>query len=115
MNAFGMLGLCLLLTLVIEEALLLPARKLRLHYACLLANLLTNPALNLVLLAVANLMPPLYWPALILLELAAVAVEARVYRSMLDWARSRAWAVSLGLNAASFGLGYLILRGFFHA
>ena len=115
MSAFAMLILCLLLTLVIEEALLLPARQPRLLYACLLANLLTNPALNLVLLAVANLMPPLYWPALILLELAAVAVEAWVYKSMLEWPRTRAWLVSLGLNAASFSLGYLILRGIFHA
>ena len=74
--------------------------KLCLSTSCPAPSHLTNPALNLLLLAVANLAPPLYWPALILLELAAVAVEARVYRSMLDWTRSRAWA-SISLAFAS--------------
>lgn len=115
MNAALLLLLCLLLTLAIEEALLLPARSPRLHYACLLANLLTNPALNLLLIALYNRLSGLFWPALILLELAAVAAEAWAYRSMTNWPRRRAFLLSLGLNAASFGLGWLIMRGIFHA
>ena len=115
MNAALLLLLCFLLTLLIEEALLLPARSLRLHYACLLANLLTNPALNLLLIAVYRLLPRLFVPALLLLELAAVAAETWAYRSMLDWPRRRAFLLSLALNAASFVLGSLILRGMFHA
>lgn len=115
MNAALLLLLCLFLTLVIEEALLLPARSPRLHYACLLANLLTNPALNLLLIAVYHRLPRLYGPALPVLELAAVAAEAWVYCSLTDWPRRRAFLLSLGLNAASFGLGWLILRGIFHA
>ena len=115
MNAALLLLLCFLLTLIIEEALLLIARRPRLHYACLLANLLTNPALNLLLLLIGGPFPRLYWPALVLLELAAVAAEAWVYRSLTDWPRRRAFLLSLGLNAASFGLGALILRGLFNA
>ena len=115
MNAFALLFLCLLLTLVIEEALLLPCCYGAAHYACLLGNLLTNPALNLALLALSRWRPELYLPALIALELAAVAAEAWVYRELLGWSRWRAGLVSLGLNAASFGLGNLILRGVFHA
>lgn len=115
MNAALLLLLCLLLTLAIEEALLLIARSPRLHYACLLANLLTNPALNLLLIALYNRLPRLYGPAVPLLELAAVAAEAWVYGSLTNWPRRRAFLLSLGLNAASFGLGWLIMRGIFHA
>ena len=115
MNAALLLLLCLFLTLIIEEALLLPARSPRLHYACLLANLLTNPALNLLLIAVSRRLPLLFWPALLLLELAAVAAETWAYRSVTGWPRRRAFLLSLGLNAASFVLGALILRGIFHA
>lgn len=115
MNAALLIALALFLTLVIEEALLLPSHSPRLHYACLLANLLTNPALNLLLIALYNRLPGLFWPSLILLELAAVAAEAWAYRSMMNWARRRAFLMSLGLNAASFVLGSLVLRGIFHA
>ena len=115
MNAALLLGLCLLLTLAIEESLLLPARSGRLHYACLLANLLTNPALNLLLLAVFQCFPGLYWPTLLVLELAAAVAEAWVYCSLVSWPRRRALILSLGLNAASAALGYLIMRGFFYA
>ena len=115
MSSALLLLLCLLLTLAIDEGLLLIARSPRLHYACLLANLLTNPALNLLLIALYNRLPGLFWPALILLELTAVAAEAWAYRSVMNWARRRAFLLSLGLNAASFGLGSLILRGVFHA
>lgn len=110
-----LLLLCLLLTLVIEEALLLPARSRRLHYACLLANLLTNPALNLLLIALSLWRPQLFWPALLGLELVAVAAETWAYRTVMDWPRRRAFLLSLGLNAASWGLGWLIQRGIFYA
>ena len=103
--------LSLLLALLMTEAIELPVCLLfgmrgRDLVFVLLANVLTNPLLN-VLYAIACLytrIPPA--AALAVLEPAAVIAEWIVYRSATD--AKRPFLVSLTANAASFGLGLLI-------
>jgi len=99
--------LALLLTEAIEVSvcLLWGMRKRDLLFV-LLANVLTNPLVN-VLYAIARLKTPLP-PALMIaaLEVSAVAAEWLVYRYAA--AAKRPFLVSLTANAASFGAGLLI-------
>lgn len=77
----------------------------------LLANVLTNPLVN-VLYALACLytkIPPA--ASLAVLEVAAVLAEWCVYRSAAG--AKRPFLVSLTANAASFGLGLLITKVLF--
>ncbi|MBP7402839.1 MAG: hypothetical protein KBA30_09505 [Clostridia bacterium] len=77
-------------------------------YYSLLGNLLTNPALNLLLLlAVRMAGAAAYWPALAVLEAGAVTVEAVVLRMLCGFSPCRALIVSLMLNVLSFGAGRL--------
>lgn len=103
--------LSLVLALLLTEAIEIPVcllwgmRRRDLLFV-LLANVLTNPLLN-VLYAVSSLytrIPPA--AALAVLESAAVAAEWIVYRSATD--AKRPFLVSLTANAASFGAGLLI-------
>ena len=72
----------------------------------LLANLLTNPVVN-VLYALAYLYTPIPRAVSIaVLEIAAVLVEWIVYRSATE--AKRPFLVSLTANAASYGAGLLI-------
>lgn len=78
-------------------------------YYSLLCNLLTNPALNLILLLAVNLAGlEAYLPALIAAELAAVLVEAWVLRLLCRFRLSKALVLSLLLNAVSFAAGLLL-------
>lgn len=103
--------LTLVLALLITEAIEIPAcvlwgmRKKDLLFV-VLANVLTNPLVN-VLYALASLYTPIP-PALSLavLEIAAVITEWIVYRSATD--AKRPFPVSLTANTASFGIGLLI-------
>jgi hypothetical protein len=103
---------CLALTVVSESlVVLLLFRNGRFVYYSLLANLLTNPALNLLrLLSLGFFGRAWDVPVLAALELAAVLAEAAVYRRLCDFTALKALAVSLLLNAASFALG-LALSG----
>jgi len=103
---------CLSLTAAAEGlVMLLLFRSPRFVYYSLLANLLTNPALNVLLsLATTLLGAPAYLSALIFLELAAVAAETLVYRTLCDFRPLKALGISALLNAVSFGLG-LALSG----
>ena len=103
--------LSLVLALLMTEAIEIPVCLLfgmrgRDLVFVLLANVLTNPLLN-VLYAVACLytqIPPA--AALAVLEPAAVVAEWLVYRSATG--AKRPFLASLTANAASFGLGLLI-------
>ena len=103
--------LMLLFALLLTEAIELPVcllwgLKRRDLLFVLLANVLTNPLLN-VLYAIARLYTPIPpAAALTVLESAAVAAEWLVYRSATD--AKRPFLTSLTANAASFGLGLLI-------
>lgn len=104
--------ICLALTVIAEGlVILLLFRSLRFVYYSLLANLLTNPALNALLVILTTLLgSSAYLPALIALELAAVAAETLVYRTLCDFRPLKALGVSALLNAVSLGLG-LALSG----
>ena len=103
--------LMLLFALLMTEAIEIPVCLLfhmrgRDLIFVVLANVLTNPMLN-VLYAIACLYTPIP-PAvsLAVLEPAAVVVEWLVYRSATG--AKRPFLASLTANAASFGLGLLI-------
>ena len=103
--------LSLVLALLLTEAVELPVCLLwgmrgRDLVFVLLANLLTNPLVN-VLYALAYLYPPIPRAVSIaVLEIAAVLTEWIVYRSATG--AKRPFLVSLTANAASYGAGLLI-------
>lgn len=101
------LALALLLTEAIELPIcLLWGMRGRDLIFVLLANLLTNPIVN-VLYALASLYTPIPRVASIaVLEIAAVVTEWLIYRSATD--AKRPFLVSLTANAASYGAGLLI-------
>ena len=79
-----------------------------------LANLATNPAVNLLLAGVMALAharaladPPML-AALVLLEVAATVAEWRIYRFALPHHRGRALRVSVIANVASLAVGFAI-------
>ena len=82
-------------------------------YYSLLANLITNPAVNLVLFFCVGNLGWSYWPVLVVLEIGAVITEAYIYGCICDFGTSwRSWGmaggVSVLLNGLSYGAGYLI-------
>jgi hypothetical protein len=103
--------LSLVLALLLTEAIELPVCLLwgmrwRDLVFVLLANLLTNPVVN-VLYALAYLYTPIPRAVSIaVLEIAAVLVEWLVYRYATG--AKRPFLVSLTANAASYGAGLLI-------
>lgn len=100
------------LTVLVECAVLALLRggKAALQ-ACFWANVLTNPALNVLRLLLTELawQTGRYFLAgggvLLALEAAAVLAETWAYRAALGWAPKRALGVSLLCNAASFAVG----------
>ena len=103
--------LSLVLALLLTEAIEIPVCLLwgmrgRDLLFVLLANLLTNPIVN-VLYALVSLYTPIPRVASIaVLEIAAVVTEWLIYRSATD--AKRPFLVSLTANAASYGAGLLI-------
>lgn len=101
----------LLLALLLTEAVELPIARLfgvkgRDLVFVLLANIMTNPAVN-VLYAAATVFTKLPTiPVIAVLELAAVAAEWIVYRRAAD--AKRPLLMSLVCNAASFCTGLLL-------
>ncbi len=100
----------LLSTCLIEgAAILLWFRKREFVYYSLLCNLLTNPALNLLLLVATKTLGPVYYaPALIVLEITVVLVEAYVYQMLGNLKTSKALLLSASLNLLSFLFGLMI-------
>ena len=82
-------------------------------YYSFLANVITNPSVNLPLFFCAGNLGWSYWPVLAVLEITAAAVEACIYGRICDfgtgWHRwLTAAGLSLLLNLLSYGAGYLI-------
>ena len=108
--------LSLVLALLLTEAIEIPVCLLwgmrgRDLVFVLLANVLTNPLVN-VLYAIAYLYTPIpQAAALAVLEAAAVIAEWLVYRAATG--AKRPFLISLTANAASFGLGLLITKYIF--
>lgn len=103
------LALSLALTLAIELplAFILGIRK-GLDFLCVfLVNVVTNPALVLILNLVSlKIVPP--WYLIALLELGAVAVEALFYHKCLSRRPIHPLLLSLILNGISYLGGYLL-------
>ena len=103
--------LTLVLALLLTEAIELPVCLLfglrgKNLWIAVLANVLTNPAVN-VLYLLATLYTPLPAIAVVaVLEIAAVLTEWAVYRSATDCARP--FWMSLAANAASYGAGLIL-------
>lgn len=102
----------LALTLVIEVPLgaILLRRKVSL-IPLILINVLTNPALNTVLLVLFSLTQnhTVYFSALIIGELAVFIGEGFLLRSLCNLSLKRAIIVSTLLNACSLFLGSVIM------
>lgn len=100
----------LLLTVVLEGlAMLLLFRRMDYVYFSLLGNLLTNPTLNLLLLAAVHLAgPAAYWPSLAILEIAAILVECHILRLLCGFSAPKALGVSLLLNILSCSAGLIV-------
>lgn len=102
----------LLLTVILEGIpVALIFRRWREIRCCILVNVMTNPALNFLVLVLCGPLALPYWPVTAVLEGSAVAAEAWGYRSVCEnLSRARAVLLSAGLNALSFGVGLLLSR-----
>ena len=100
----------LFLTILVEGVVTaLLFRRLEFVYYSLLCNILTNPALNLVLLFVTHFMGAAYYgAALLILELTAVFIEAHVLKLLCGFPFTKAVAVSGLMNVLSCMAGLLI-------
>lgn len=110
------LGSALIVTLSTEMVVagLLGLRKPRALGIVALANLATNPAVNLLLAGAMaltgarSLAHPPVLGALILLEVAAMLAEWRIYHHALPDQRFRALRVSAIANVASLMMGFAL-------
>ncbi len=104
----------LALTVAVEGAAMgLLFRRRDYMYYSLLANVITNPAVNLLLFFSVGNLGWSYWPVLGVLEIGAVAIETVIYRKICDFSSGTgAWGKALGvsvlLNVLSYGTGCLI-------
>lgn len=109
----GVVVEALLLTLAVElpVAALLGLRNSRALLAVVAVNLLTNPALNLALIALAlsgRGVGAAGALALCALEIAAVSAEWVLLLAVLGGSRRRTLGVAIAMNAASFAAGLLV-------
>lgn len=108
----GGLALALIVTTVLEA---IPAFFFAPHrerfMASVICNAATNPALNLILLALRHLgaVGLLYGASVGVLEIAVVFIEAALYRLLLEEDRKKCLLYSLGVNALSFLIGLVLL------
>ena len=123
LSALVRLGLAALLTVGIEAPFLtlvlfreLKRGKILAAFipVCVLANLATNVALNVFVLAAAMALAtgagglrPAIWFVVYPLEAAAVAAEYACYRALLGGS-SKLFLLTLAANALSYGAGVLI-------
>ena len=111
------LSFALVLTVLTEAVVtLIVTRKRRyvlFNYWC---NVLTNPALNLILFGVRRITGDAADWAVAILEIAVLFAECALYNRFDGHRRSIRWYFLLSLltNAVSFGTGELIARVFIH-
>lgn len=106
----------LLLTSFIEGIIIyLLYRKKDFVYYSLLCNMLTNPAMNLLLFfAIKILGYGYYYLSLIVLEIIVVLVEAFIYRLLGNLKTSKSLMLSALLNLTSFLFGLLMYHAIIH-
>lgn len=106
MNIIGAFALTLLIEIALAAVFFGGKRNL---YAVFLCNLLTNPALNVIITVAVSLLGQfIYWPAVILLEILVFIAEAYVLRLLAMPTAKKAIAMSAVLNSASFIAGLII-------
>lgn len=110
--ALAVFLLCLAVTVVVEGGIMfLLFRSPQRVYYSLLCNLLTNPALNLLLMLWGALVGAYgYYVFMAVLELAVLITEALVYRALFLMRFSRAVLLSGLLNGCSFAAGAVLMR-----
>lgn len=102
--------LCLVLTIIIEGIVIfIKFGRWDYVYYSFLCNILTNPMLNLLLyLLVWGLGLEIYLPALIILEMIVVIIEAYIYKILCKFSKKEALKLSLILNISSYLIGVVI-------
>lgn len=102
--------LCLVLTIIIEGIVIfIKYSRWDYVYYSFLCNILTNPMLNLLLyLLVWGLGLEIYLPALIVLEIIVVIVEAYIYKILCKFSKKEALKLSILLNISSYLIGVVI-------
>lgn len=105
--------LALLLTLIIEAgvAYLLGFRTGRFLTALAAINVITNPALNYLLLVLAYLGTDISLARVILLEILVVVIEWQLLVYVFRSPKGRFLLLSIVANAASFFIGWLLFWG----
>ena len=100
----------LLLTLLTEGvAVLLIFKQKKYIYYSILCNILTNPAMNLLLIvSMVVFGAGSYYIMLIIAETVVIFVEAVVYNYICRFGFKRSFILSLFLNVLSFTVGILI-------
>lgn len=104
--------LALLLTLVIEVPIgSLMIRSKNAVIPLILINILTNPALNALLMILFALTESytVYWIAVAIGEIIVIFGERFLIRALCDIPLKRSMIISIVINAASFLLGSAIL------
>ena len=97
------------LTVLIECGIAFCFKSKRLVYTVFLCNLLTNPALNLLLLVYYNyISQSYYWLVVAALEICVVVIEAFIIRAMMTYAFKKAALLSLLFNVSSFFVGLIL-------
>jgi len=104
--------LCLIITIVVEGILiLLWYARWDYAYYSILCNIITNPMLNLLLyLLIWGLGSKFYIPALVMLEIIVVFVEAYIYKILCNFTKKEAFKLSLVLNISSYLIGLIIRK-----
>ena len=100
----------LALTIALEGvmAFIMGVRNIRGQITILLVNIITNPALNCLLLILSlSISPKMNYYAIIPLEIIIVFVEGLIYKKMLK-TKLNSFLFSLILNAFSFVVGLII-------
>ncbi len=101
--------LALLLTIAIECAICAVIyRNKTTIYHTLLANILTNPAMNIILFGIYIFARPFYIYAFIILEIAVIFVEYRVYK-YIGHQTKKSITLATALNIASCTIGLLLI------
>ena len=100
----------LLITVLIEGLLIfILTKKKKFFYYSFLCNILTNPAMNLLLIISVKILGcEFYCFSLFLLELYVVTIEAIVYQLLCKWNTARTIIISTTLNSVSCLCGIII-------
>ena len=109
-NEYLVMIICLTLTILIEVSLafILGVRKKRDFLNIILVNIMTNPiVVTLPILLYILFNYSVYRYSIYILEVLAVILEGLVYLKILKYRKLNPFALSLILNAVSFGIGLI--------